>query len=376
MEIGSEEIVCAMAVQKVMFYHIAEASRLYKRLGSAKAIAEHCDEIKSIMPDMSARQCQALSTVPEILDECRREYEWCRQKNISILHIADDRYPQRLRQTFDAPLVLFFIGNANLNEHRVINIVGTRKCTLYGQDLIRRFITDLKALCPRTLIVSGLAFGVDINAHRNALENGFSTVGVLAHGLDQIYPSQHRETARQMLSQGGLLTEYPSHTNADKKNFIRRNRIVAGMCDATILVESAAHGGGLITTRLAQDYGRDVFAFPGAVGNPYSVGCNNLIRKSEAMLITSAEDFVESMGWTDDKTLSEAQEAGIERQLFVDLSDDEQKIVNALKEENDMQANVIATKLGMEISKVSASLFSLELNGMIKNVAGNIYHLL
>ena len=167
----------------------------------------------------------------------------------------DDRYPQRLKDCDDAPLILFYKGNANLNQQRVINIVGTRHCTPYGEDLIRRFITDLKQLSPNVLIMSGLAYGVDIVAHRQALASGYETIGVLAHGLDDLYPRQHRETAARMIEQGGLLTEFLTRTNADKINFVRRNRIVAGMSDACILIESAAHGGGLITCDISQSYG-------------------------------------------------------------------------------------------------------------------------
>ena len=194
----------------------------------------------------------------------------------------DERYPQRLKDCDDAPLMLFYKGNANLNQQRVINIVGTRHCTIYGQDIIRRFTADMKSLCPDTIIISGLAYGVDINAHRQALTNGMETVGVLAHGLDYLYPTAHRETATEMLRQGGLATEFMTGTNADKMNFVRRNRIVAGLADATIVVESASKGGSLITANLASDYNRDVFAFPGNVGAPYSMGTNNLIRDNKA----------------------------------------------------------------------------------------------
>jgi DNA processing protein len=237
-------------------------------------------------------------------------------------------------------------------------------------------VRDLKSLCPQLLIVSGLAYGVDINAHRAALENGYETVGVLAHGLDQIYPHRHRETAVKMISQGGLLTEFFTQTNADKVNFVRRNRIVAGMSDACILVESAARGGGLITARLSRDYNRDVFAFPGKVGDEYSKGCNNLIRNNGAALITSAQDFVEAMGWITDAQLNEARQKGIERQLFPSLSPEEMQIVGALQKQNDQQINMLSVTSNLPVARLTAILFELELKGVVKVLAGGTYHLL
>ena len=237
-------------------------------------------------------------------------------------------------------------------------------------------MSELRGLCPQVLIVSGLAYGVDICAHREALANGYPTVGVLAHGLDQIYPYRHRETAAQMLNHGGLLTEFMSQTNADKPNFVRRNRIVAGMADAVILVESAAKGGGLITAEIAQSYARSVFAFPGNVGQPYSEGCNNLIRDNGAGLISSAQDFVKAMGWWEETHRQQAFADGIERNLFPDLTTEEQQVVSLLKESNDLQLNIITVKTGIPIGRLTALLFQLEMKGVVKPLAGGMYHLL
>ena len=286
--------------------------------------------------------------------------------------MQDDDYPQRLKECPDAPIILFYKGEADLNKSRVINIVGTRQCTTYGQDMVRRLIDDLRTMCPDVLIVSGLAYGIDICAHRQALAYGFETVGVLAHGLDQIYPHHHRDTAVEMVKKGGLLTEYMSQTQALPNNFRQRNRIVAGMSDATILVESAYKGGGLITCRIAQEYGRDVFAFPGAVGMPFSEGCNRMIRSNTAALITSAQDLVESMGW---ETIAQKPEA-VERQLFPDLTEEEQKVVDLLQQTNDLQLNLISVKANIPIGQLTALLFSLEMKGVVKPMAGGTYHLL
>jgi DNA processing protein len=300
------------------------------------------------------------------------EMEFMQKGGIRALCLNDVDYPQRLTECDDAPLVLFYKGTADLNQARVIDIVGTRHCTTYGQDLIHRFVSDLKRLMPDVLIVSGLAYGIDICAHRNALENGFETVGVLAHGLDQIYPPRHRETAIEMIRQGGLLTEYMSQTEALPNNFRQRNRIVAGMSDATILVESAYKGGGLITCRIAQEYGRDVFAFPGSVGLPASEGCNKIIRSNMAALITSAADFLESMGW---QTTASRPDA-VERQLFPDLTADEQRIVALLQQTNDLHLNMLSVRSNIAIGQLTALLFSLEMKGIVKPLAGGTYHLI
>ena len=305
-----------------------------------------------------------------------KELDFDENHRIKPLVFNDDDYPQRLRECEDAPLVVYYRGTADLNKQRIISVVGTRHCTVYGQEIISKFISQLKELCPDVLVVSGLAYGVDIQAHRNALKNGFETVGVLAHGLDYLYPTAHRDTATEMLKQGGLLTEFMTSTNADKINFVRRNRIIAGTADATIVVESAAHGGGLITADIANSYGREVFAFPGNIGMPYSEGCNNLIRDNKAALITSAEDFVKTMGWEQDAKLKKAREKGIERQMFPELTDDETRIVNTLQHTNDLQANIISVKCGLPISTVASTLFNLELKGIVRLYAGGVYHLI
>lgn len=235
---------------------------------------------------------------------------------------------------------------------------------------------ELQRLCPDVLIVSGLAYGVDINAHRMALDHHFETVGVLAHGLDYLYPHAHKETALQMLSQGGLLSEYCTNTKADKMNFVRRNRIVAGMCDACILVESALKGGGLITAGIAKDYSREVFAFPGAVGAPYSEGCNALIAQNGAGLITSANDLVENMNWDNISLLNKAKEKGIERELFPTLNDNEQQVVEALKKHNNLQINMLLAQTNLSVGELSAVLFELEMKGIVRAMAGGSYHLL
>ena len=368
----SDEIYYSIALTRMTGFNQQMALQLYQTLGSSKTVYDHRNDIGDVIPDATPRLREAMKNWDDALKRAAAEMEFVTRNNIRVLTLGDADYPQRLCECPDAPLLLYYKGSAELNQRYVLNIVGTRHCTIYGQDIIQRFISDLHMLCPQVLVVSGLAYGIDICAHRNALQQGFETVGVLAHGLDQIYPYAHRDTAAQMLKQGGLLTEYMSQTEALPNNFRQRNRIVAGISDATILVESAIKGGGLITCRIAQEYGRDVFAFPGAVGMPYSEGCNKMIRNNTAALITSATDFIESMGW---KTVQQKTET-IERQLFPDLTPQEQQVVSLLQQTNDLQLNMISVKTNIPIGQLTAILFSLEMKGIIRPLAGGTYHLL
>lgn len=371
-----QEILNTIVLTRLNYFSLAGMLELYRKAGSATTVMEYRQDIRQLLPDASLKLVEALRTTDEAFKRAEVELEYDLKYGIRPLCMNDDDYPARLRECDDAPLMLFYKGNANLNRQRVINIVGTRHCTPYGEDIIRKFTRELKTLCPEVLIVSGLAYGVDVCAHRQALDNGYDTVGVLAHGLDMIYPSRHRSIAVEMLQHGGLLTEFLTQTNADKINFVRRNRIVAGMSDACVLIESASKGGGLITTEISQSYGRDVFAFPGRVNDPYSEGCNNLIRCNGATLILSAEDFAKDMGWTCDARLMTAKRAGIERSMFPELSAEEQAIVDVLAKNNDLQINLLSVKTNICIGKLTALLFTLEMKGVVKTLAGGMYHLI
>ena len=376
MKATPQEIINAIAVSRMGFYKLSETLEILQKLGSATAIIEHRNNIKDVLPDASDKLIETLKNADRVLIQAEQEFSWAQNNGVEVLCWNDERYPQRLKECVDAPLTLFYKGSANLNKQRIISIVGTRKCTHYGQDLIKHLIMELQRLCPDVLIVSGLAYGVDINAHRMALDYHFETVGVLAHGLDYLYPHAHKETALKMLSQGGLLSEYCTNTKADKMNFVRRNRIVAGMCDACILVESALKGGGLITAGIAKDYSREVFAFPGAVGAPYSEGCNALIAQNGAALITSAKDLVENMNWDNIALLNKAKEKGIERELFPTLNANEQQVVEALKKHNNLQINMLLAQTSLSVGELSAVLFELEMKGIVRAMAGGSYHLL
>lgn len=373
---NSQETLNAIALTRLNYFNLSGLVQLYQLMGSATEVVQHRHKVRDIIPHVSNRLVEALKGMDEHLRRAEAEMAYNQEHGIQTVCLNDDNYPQRLKECDDAPLVLFYKGNAPLNQERAINIIGTRHCTTYGIDLIRRFVQDLKTLCPQVLIISGLAYGVDINAHRQALLNGYPTVGVLAHGLDTLYPSLHRQTAEEMLHQGGLITEFLTQTNADKMNFVRRNRIVAGMSDACIVVESAARGGGLITAGIAQSYHRDVFAFPGAVGARCSEGCNQLIRDNKASLITSAADFVKAMGWEEDALRQQARSKGIARQLFPMLSPQEQQVVDVLQQYNDVPINVLTVKTNIPIATLTSLLFQLEMKGVVKMLAGGVYHLL
>ena len=371
----STETLNTMILSRLAQFRSAELLTIYQKAESASEIIDHRSDIKSLFPDASKYLIEALGDIDMIRERVEKEAEFIDKKGIKVLTFNDADYPQRLKECPDAPLALYYKGSASLNTRRSINIIGTRHCTNYGKDLILSFVRELKDLCPHVTIYSGLAYGVDINAHRFALANHLETIGVLAHGLDMIYPTAHRSTATEMINHGGLLTEYMSATQPKAHNFVQRNRIVAGCSDATILIESASKGGGLITCSIARSYHRDVFAFPGSVGAEFSEGCNNLIRDNGASLITNAYDFVKAMGWDDTVKLEEAHQKGIERTLFPNLTQEEECVVAALTKQNDLQVNLLSIQSGVPISTLTGILFGLEMKGVVKMLAGGVYHL-
>ena len=347
------------------------AKLLIDELGSAQAVFEHRKEIPDLLPDTSARVCEALEC-PEALERAKREMEFVEKNHLTCLTLQDEAYPTRLRECVDAPVVLFFKGNCNFNRLHVISMVGTRRASDYGKQFCADFLHDLAELCPDILVVSGLAYGIDIHTHRAALDNHLATVGVLAHGLDRLYPYHHRQTAVEMLKEGGLLTEFLSETNPDPFNFVCRNRIVAGMADATIVVESAEKGGSLITADLAIGYGKDCFAVPGRVNDAFSKGTNQLIRDNKAALIENAEDFVKAMGWETPNSKPEA----VQREMFLDLTPEETKVVELLRSRGDLQVNALVMLSDIPFSQMTTLLFQLEMKGVVRAMVGGVYRLL
>jgi len=298
------------------------------------------------------------------------EIKFIERYKIEPLFITDPKYPQRLLNVFDPPTLLFYRGTADLNTSRIVTIIGTRSSTEYGKSVTEKLVQALQPY--NVLIVSGLAFGIDSFAHKAAIKYDVPTVGVLAHGLDLIYPPEHSTLARNMLKHGGLLSEFKSNTKPDKHNFPSRNRVAAGICDAVIVVETGVKGGSLITADLANSYHRDVFAIPGRITDSKSSGCNALIKDNKAVLLSDPEQFMETMGWNDDKHVKHKRA----RQLFNDLDANEQKIVKLLEDDKSLHIDELMFKSGMSTSVTASVILSLELKSIIATLPGKRFVLI
>ena len=301
--------------------------------------------------------------------EAESEIDFLKRNSIQPIFITNENYPRRLLNCYDSPILLFYKGTANLNSSKIISIVGTRKHTEYGKQITEKLISDLAAL--NILIVSGLAYGIDALAHKISLKNNLPTVGVLAHGLDHIYPYHHTSLANEMIANGGLLTEFRSGSKPDKHNFPARNRIVAGMSDATVVIETGIKGGSMITAELADGYNKDVFAFPGKTTDNKSAGCNYLIRKNKAILLTDAQELIEVLGW-EEKLKSRKNN---QRVLFIDLTAEEKVIVEILNEKETVHIDELFLRSNLSSSKVAAAILHLELQNVINSLPGKRYSL-
>jgi len=302
--------------------------------------------------------------------KAEEEIEFIEKYKIKSLFLTDKDYPQRLLNCYDSPTLLYYKGTADLNTSKVIAIVGTRNNSDYGKQATEKLIKELAV--QNVLIVSGLAFGIDAIAHKSAIKNQLPTVGVLGHGLDQIYPSEHSGLAKDMIKhRGGLLTEFRSHSKPDKHNFPIRNRIVAGMSDATIVIETGIKGGSMITAELANGYNKDVFAFPGRTSDTKSAGCNYLIKNNKAVLLTDAQELIEMMGWESKRS----KEKKSQQEFFIELSKDEKLIIDILKEKETANIDEINLKSGLSSSSVAAVILNLELQNVILSLPGKIYQL-
>ena len=301
---------------------------------------------------------------------CEEEIFFIEKYKISPLFITDKNYPQRLLNCYDSPALLYYRGCANLNAAKIVSIVGTRNNSEYGKQVCEKMMEGLSN--QNILIISGLAFGIDTIAHKAALKNNLQTIGVLAHGLDMIYPPQNKTLAKQMIDMGGLLTDFKSNTNPDKQNFPKRNRIVAGMCDAVVVIESSKKGGSLITAELGNGYNKDVFAIPGRTNDTKSEGCNYLIKNNKAALINSADDFLEMMNWSSTPKPS----AKKQRELFIELSLDEKIVVDILQQQESIQIDELYFKSGLSSSAVATALLILEMQNVVASLPGKVYKLL
>ncbi len=307
----------------------------------------------------------------KLLDKATAERDFVSKNNIKVTYFRDDDYPKRFGETApDAPILIYSLGNCNLNAKHVVSIVGTRHATVYGQKFCDKLVADLNDKIDDLVVVSGLAYGIDISAHRASLRNDVPTVAVMANGLNRIYPSSHRNDAEDIIRHGGLLvTDYMSQDVIHKGNFVARNRIIAALADATVVVESATSGGALITANLASSYNRDVFAVPGRVSDEFSSGCNKLIRNNQACMLTCADDLIAQLQWDAKVTKEKRHEA----ELFPELSDVEVMVVDFIKKNGDVHINVVAEALNLPVYKAMSTLMTLEYKGVINTLPGSRY---
>ncbi len=306
----------------------------------------------------------------EVLLRAEKELQFIEKHQVTVYFYLDENYPRRLRSCPDAPVLFFSSGNVRLDAEKVISVVGTRNATEYGRQLCDELIRDLSARGHDLLVISGLAYGIDIQAHKSALKYQVPTAAVLGHGLDRLYPAAHAKVAQSMLGTGGLVTDFPSQTKIDPSNFLRRNRIIAGLADAVVVAESGEKGGALVTADIAASYDRDVFVFPGRVGDLYSKGCNRLIKNNLAALIESAADLEYFMRW---EMTTPGQP--VQQQLFVELSTEEQQIGKVLRNNGKMFIDLICQETGLPMGKVSALLLELEFRGVVDALPGKMYRL-
>ena len=310
---------------------------------------------------------------PSLMERAEKEFAFIQNHHIQTLVYGQEGYPKRLLDCADAPALLFHIGQTNLDSSHILSIVGTRNCTQYGRDQVKQLVADLKSVIPDLLVISGLALGIDISAHRAALDSGVTTLGVVAHGLDRIYPAAHRNIAKQMIAQGGgLLTEYCTGTEPERGNFLARNRIIAGMADAILVAESSETGGSLTTASIALDYGRDVLAFPGRATDEHSRGCNRLIRTNRAALITNVDDLLEALNWG--KNRPKAVQRSIDFEEDELLSPIGQKIIKLLTERGDLRLSQMTDALpDVDRATLLEELLDLEMNDRIRTCPGGTY---
>jgi DNA processing protein len=297
-----------------------------------------------------------------------KECEFVTTKKIRVLFYLDEDYPQRLKECEDSPVTLYFRGNADLNSERMLSVVGTRKSTHRGRDICENIISQLAAMFPNLIIVSGLAYGIDITAHKAALHAGVHTLGVLAHGIKTIYPPVHTGVAREMIEQGGLVTDFVSDAPAERNNFLKRNRIIAGLPAGLLVVESGVKGGAVVTAEMAFSYNRDVMAVPGRPSDNWSSGCNRLVKRNIAALVENANDICQLLNWE-----RPGVKEPVQTQIFQDLNETEKLILNLIEKEELLSADQISVITGMPVNRLATTLLSLEMKGAARNYPGNIY---
>lgn len=366
-----EEILAVLRLQNTKSVGDILAKKLIVTVGSAAQVYK---EKKHLLHKING---VGKHTIDQIFDEstlrnAQNELEHINKNKTRFRYFLDDDYPKNLQHCIDAPILLFEDGNIDLTNQRVISIVGTRNMTRYGREFCEQFIQDLVPYNP--IIVSGFAYGVDICAHKAAISDNLQTIAVLAHGFNHIYPKVHKRYIHEVNENGGFFTEFFHNESPLRENFLKRNRVVAGLSQATIIIESAEKGGSLVTADIANSYNRDVFAVPGRVSDPLSKGCNDLIRNHRAQLLHSAEDIVKHLNWDlpDKKAISQK---AIQKQLFVELSSEEEIICNYLKDHDQQVLDIIALETDIPVYQMATLLLNLELKGVIRPLPGKMFEL-
>ncbi len=367
-----EQLLHKIAITKINGIGDYLAKNLIAYLGSIEAIFTAGEKVLRQIPGIDQKAYAIIDGKKNALEIAKREIEFIQKNNIKATFYTDKDYPLRLKECNDAPILLYHKSSTNLNPAKAISIVGTRRCTPYGTEMTQRIISEIAEHYPDVLIVSGLAYGIDIVAHRSALKNGLPTLGVLAHGLDDIYPKAHATIAEKMLHQGGLMTEFSTNTRPIPENFVKRNRIVAGFSDACIVIESAKRGGSLITANIADSYNREVFAVPGNSTAPLSEGCNHLIKSQKAAMIENLADLEYVLNWSRLENKKRAQQTS----LLIAMTDEEQMVFDYLEKEGKSHINPISIVCKIPMSRLNPILINLEFSGLIRCYPGGMYELM
>jgi DNA processing protein len=368
---NNSELLYRIALTLVPNIGPAIAKNLLAYCGSAEAVFKSSKTKLMKVPSVGEERAELIAKA-DIMNDAEAELKFLNDYHITPLFFTDAAYPYRLKECPDSPLLLYYKGNADLNTEKIVAIVGTRRCTDYGKEITRKITETLAE--HHALIVSGLAYGIDIAAHHAALENNLQTVGVLGHGLNTIYPQQHKNTAKKMVEQGGLLTEYRSTQKMLPHNFPNRNRIVAGMCDAVIVIESAEDGGAILTANIANSYNRDVLAVPGKATDKWSRGCNALIKTNRAHLIENGEDLLKTLNWAKPET--DGKKVKKQRELLLNLNEAEQKIYTILNEAGELDIDLLAFHTQLNNSVLAGVLLEMEMNDIIVSLPGKRYKLI
>lgn len=364
----NKDLLYQVALTLIPNIGCVQSKNLVEKYGNAESVFKATKKELSSIENIGLIKATSIKTF-EDFPKAEEEIKFIDKYKIRPLFITDKNYPQRLLHCYDSPTILYYRGNADLNTSKIISIIGTRSYTDYGKATTEKLVADLVE--ENVLVVSGLAFGIDAIAHKSALHNNLKTVAVLAHGLHTVYPHQHNALAKEIAAQGGLLTEFRNGVKPDRFNFPQRNRIVAGMADATVVIETAIKGGSMITAELANNYNRDVFALPGRINDSKSAGCNYLIQNNKAILFSDAKELMESLGWQLKKITKKQQ-----KELFIELSDNEKIIINILKEKDTTHIDEINIKSNLSSSSVAAAILNLELQNVIAGLPGKMYKLL